>query len=116
GRGDRRYRAVPDFASRARDQWRTHSGDARQYELGALCRPVARWAVRDKMAGPSTGFALFEHHPALQHGPGRAPPLRPLRCKGATVMAMPSLFKNRLSLPAIGSPMFIISQPDLVIA
>jgi len=31
-------------------------------------------------------------------------------------MAMPSLFEGRLSVPAIGSPMFIISQPDLVIA
>jgi len=29
---------------------------------------------------------------------------------------MPSLFEGRLSVPAIGSPMFIISQPDLVIA
>ena len=31
-------------------------------------------------------------------------------------MTLPSLLKDRLSLPLIGSPMFIISQPDLVIA
>ncbi|MET0905342.1 MAG: nitronate monooxygenase [Bradyrhizobiaceae bacterium] len=31
-------------------------------------------------------------------------------------MSMPALFKNRLSLPVIGSPLFIISVPDLVIA
>ncbi len=31
-------------------------------------------------------------------------------------MSMPALFKNRLSIPAIGSPLFIISGPDLVIA
>lgn len=31
-------------------------------------------------------------------------------------MTMPPLFEGRLSLPLIGSPMFIISQPDLVIA
>ena len=29
---------------------------------------------------------------------------------------MPALFKNRLSIPAIGSPLFIVSGPDLVIA
>jgi nitronate monooxygenase len=31
-------------------------------------------------------------------------------------MPMPPLFKNRLSLPVIGSPMFIVSGPELVIA
>jgi nitronate monooxygenase len=31
-------------------------------------------------------------------------------------MALPALLKNRLSLPVIGSPMFIVSTPDLVIA
>jgi len=31
-------------------------------------------------------------------------------------MSMPALFENRLSIPAIASPMFIISQPDLVLA
>jgi nitronate monooxygenase len=31
-------------------------------------------------------------------------------------MSMPSLFKGRLSIPVIGSPLFIISVPDLVIA
>eukprot|EP01035_Chromulina_nebulosa_P031621 gene31621-42163_t len=31
-------------------------------------------------------------------------------------MSMPALFKNRLSLPVIGSPLFIISVPALVIA
>jgi nitronate monooxygenase len=31
-------------------------------------------------------------------------------------MALPALLKDRLSLPVIGSPMFIVSTPDLVIA
>ena len=31
-------------------------------------------------------------------------------------MSMPALFKGRLSLPVIGSPMFIVSGPELVIA
>jgi len=31
-------------------------------------------------------------------------------------MPMPALFKNRLSIPVIGSPMFIVSGPELVIA
>jgi nitronate monooxygenase len=31
-------------------------------------------------------------------------------------MSMPVLFKGRLSLPVIGSPLFIVSNPDLVIA
>ncbi len=31
-------------------------------------------------------------------------------------MSMPALFKGRLSIPAIGSPLFIMSVPDLVIA
>jgi nitronate monooxygenase len=31
-------------------------------------------------------------------------------------MPIPPLFKNRLSLPVIGSPMFIVSGPELVIA
>src|SRR5438105_706312 len=31
-------------------------------------------------------------------------------------MSMPALFKGRLSIPAIGAPMFIVSVPDLVIA
>ena len=31
-------------------------------------------------------------------------------------MSMPALFKDRLSIPVIASPLFIISQPDLVIA
>src|SRR6202008_2026869 len=31
-------------------------------------------------------------------------------------MSMPVLFKGRLSIPVIGSPLFIISVPDLVIA
>ncbi|WBO22556.1 NAD(P)H-dependent flavin oxidoreductase [Sphingomonas abietis] len=31
-------------------------------------------------------------------------------------MTMPALFQNRLSIPVIASPMFIISQPDLVLA
>jgi nitronate monooxygenase len=31
-------------------------------------------------------------------------------------MSMPALFKGRLSIPAIGSPLFIVSGPDLVIA
>jgi nitronate monooxygenase len=31
-------------------------------------------------------------------------------------MSMPALFQGRLSLPAIGAPLFIVSVPDLVIA
>src|SRR5579872_3787875 len=31
-------------------------------------------------------------------------------------MPIPALFKNRLSIPVIGSPMFIVSGPELVIA
>ena len=31
-------------------------------------------------------------------------------------MTMPALFEGRLSIPAIASPMFIVSNPDLVIA
>src|SRR5213595_1963368 len=31
-------------------------------------------------------------------------------------MPIPALFKNRLSIPVIGSPLFIISGPELVIA
>src|SRR5580698_8750095 len=31
-------------------------------------------------------------------------------------MSLPSLFLNRLRLPAIGAPLFLISNPDLVIA
>src|ERR1700744_4178156 len=31
-------------------------------------------------------------------------------------MSMPALFKGRLSLPAFGAPLFIVSVPDLVIA
>lgn len=31
-------------------------------------------------------------------------------------MSMPTLFKDRLSIPAIASPLFIISQPELVLA
>lgn len=31
-------------------------------------------------------------------------------------MTLPALFKDRLALPLIGSPMFIISQPELVMA
>jgi nitronate monooxygenase len=31
-------------------------------------------------------------------------------------MAMPTIFTGRLSIPAIAAPMFIVSQPDLVIA
>ena len=31
-------------------------------------------------------------------------------------MSMPALFKNRLSIPVIGSPLFIVSGPELVIA
>ena len=31
-------------------------------------------------------------------------------------MTLPALLENRLSLPLIGSPMFIVSQPELVIA
>lgn len=31
-------------------------------------------------------------------------------------MSMPALFKGRLSIPAIGAPLFIVSVPDLVIA
>jgi nitronate monooxygenase len=34
----------------------------------------------------------------------------------ALQMSMPALFKGRLSIPVIGSPLFIISVPDLVIA
>jgi nitronate monooxygenase len=33
-----------------------------------------------------------------------------------SLMSMPALFKGRLSLPAIGAPLFIVSVPDLVIA
>src|ERR1700742_704311 len=36
--------------------------------------------------------------------------------QGNPPMSMPALFKGRLSLPVIGSPLFIISVPDLVIA
>src|SRR5437899_8349008 len=39
-------------------------------------------------------------------------PVRRIR----TPMSMPALFKGRLSIPVIGSPLFIISVPDLVIA
>ena len=31
-------------------------------------------------------------------------------------MAVPSIFKDNLSIPVIGAPLFIISNPDLVIA
>src|ERR1700716_235425 len=31
-------------------------------------------------------------------------------------MSMPALFKGRLSIPVIGAPLFIVSNPDLVIA
>ena len=31
-------------------------------------------------------------------------------------MSMPKLFEGRLSVPVIASPLFIISQPELVIA
>jgi nitronate monooxygenase len=31
-------------------------------------------------------------------------------------MTMPAVFKNRLSIPVIGSPLFIISGPELVMA
>ena len=31
-------------------------------------------------------------------------------------MAIPSILHNRLSVPVVGSPLFIISNPDLVIA
>jgi len=31
-------------------------------------------------------------------------------------MALPELLKNRLRIPLIGAPMFIVSQPELVIA
>src|SRR5215813_8119501 len=36
--------------------------------------------------------------------------------KDRLAMSMPALFKGRLSIPVIGSPLFIISVPDLVIA
>jgi nitronate monooxygenase len=36
--------------------------------------------------------------------------------KDRPAMSMPALFKGRLSIPVIGSPLFIISVPDLVIA
>src|SRR6201989_1451773 len=36
--------------------------------------------------------------------------------KDRLAMSMPALFKGRLSIPGIGSPLFIISVPDLVIA
>ena len=36
--------------------------------------------------------------------------------EGFLEMPIPALFKNRLSIPVIGSPMFIVSGPDLVIA
>src|SRR5579864_3682476 len=36
--------------------------------------------------------------------------------RGFRFMSMPALFKGRLSIPAIGAPLFIISVPDLVIA
>ena len=31
-------------------------------------------------------------------------------------MAVPAILKDNLSIPVIGSPLFIISNPDLVIA
>ena len=31
-------------------------------------------------------------------------------------MALPALLQNRLSVPVVGAPLFIISNPDLVIA
>ncbi|MBA4211353.1 MAG: nitronate monooxygenase, partial [Parvibaculum sp.] len=31
-------------------------------------------------------------------------------------MALPDILKNRLELPVIGSPLFIVSGPELVIA
>ena len=31
-------------------------------------------------------------------------------------MTLPALFQNRLSVPVIAAPLFIISQPDLVLA
>ena len=36
--------------------------------------------------------------------------------EGDFLMSMPALFKGRLSIPVIGSPLFIVSGPDLVIA
>src|SRR6202012_489175 len=39
-----------------------------------------------------------------------------LPTKDRSAMSMPALFKGRLSIPVIGSPLFIISVPDLVIA
>jgi nitronate monooxygenase len=35
---------------------------------------------------------------------------------GALILPLPSILQNRLSVPVIGSPLFIISNPDLVIA
>ena len=31
-------------------------------------------------------------------------------------MSLPPILQNRLSVPVVGSPLFIISNPDLVIA
>jgi hypothetical protein len=44
---------------------------------------------------------------------GAAPPISD---SGTFLMAIPASLANQLSLPVIGSPLFIISNPDLVIA
>src|SRR6202012_2744993 len=51
-------------------------------------------------------------HPSTQGGRR----LRLEEPEGLLPMSMPALFKGRLSIPAIGAPLFIISVPDLVIA
>jgi nitronate monooxygenase len=53
---------------------------------------------------------LFE--PGFWHRPGH---IR-MNSKEDFRMSMPALFKGRLSIPVIGSPLFIVSNPDLVIA
>jgi hypothetical protein len=46
-----------------------------------------------------------------RHRPGPLPPFQ-----SGPSMAIPASLANQLSLPVIGSPLFIISNPDLVIA
>src|SRR5580698_8043781 len=37
-------------------------------------------------------------------------------CRSLTIMTLPAVLRDRLRLPVIGSPLFIISGPELVIA
>src|SRR5205807_9082559 len=46
----------------------------------------------------------------------RVPAAPALRCKGRDRMPLPASLANSLELPVVGSPLFIVSGPELVIA